>query len=1023
MAAEFKIGRLRFTWAGAWTDGIFYNRDAVVEYNGKTYVCVEPHTSDTNFYDDLNFITGGGASVPRWQLNLDGNTWKGTWQTGEFYSLGNLLVFGGAVYQCIEEHTSTTFDADILYWQVYLRSDKWNNEWQTSTLYGLNDVVAYGGIVYRCITTHNSAATTALGLEADLAKWQVVVSGIIYLGDFQQTRHYRLNDVVKLGSDLYIATVGYNSAGAFDVTKWTTWLPGVEFSTTWSSGTTYQISDVVIYGGYSYVSDTNNNTNNTPSTSSANWTLLTTGFNMRDEWSSGQSYKVGDVVRKGGNLYVAVSDNSSQDPTAFIVPTSYVASGSSGTVVEVASVAGIVTGMTVVGNGFSQGQTVISKDALTSTVILSAPPNGAVADLQSLRFIGVNYVFWSIVTTGSSFRGFWTNATVYSVGEIIIWANGTYKCIQTHQSSTVSRPDGDVVTDYWILEVPHARRNAGTNAGDIVARNGQLVNRPISIGTQDYVLKTVGKTPAWSYIFAVPDVYYVSTNGVDDPEYGKTWDQPWASVRYACDTIAAGFNYLNSNYLLVNNKEYLVAEMYAWMLDQKATNSPPFSPSSVFDEFSTKRDAGLVIDAISYDITRGGNSRTVAAVLTYFSSTSFNEFRTLETDAAQQFIVASLNKLKSLMLEVTSNDLPAVNYQQTLITWSSSTTYQTDDTVFYQGDYYDSLIDNNLNEDPTISLNWVLTTVTPASVVEQLIDNSKIPETNTDLLLTDLMTIIIDPIQYADTRLIPQVFGSSTATINVKTGTYEEVLPIIVPDNVAINGDELRGAVIKPKFAVYTSATRSFSATNTFNVATVNGMIVNMPIQFSVLTSNDAFSGITLGQTYYIKTINTVAKSITVSATVGGNTLSLANGAGLLTVYAGDCLKDMFYVRNASGIRNITLTGLAGSLTAPNSFGTQRPTGPSYVSLDPGTGPDDTSVWITKRSPYIQNVTTFGVGATGMKIDGYLHNGGNKSIVCNDFTQIISDGVGVWCVGPNSLTECVSVFSYYAYAGYYAEDG
>ena len=52
-----------------------------------------------------------------------------------------------------------------------------------------------------------------------------------------------------------------------------------------------------------------------------------------------------------------------------------------------------------------------------------------------------------------------------------------------------------------------------------------------------------------------------------------------------------------------------------------------------------------------------------------------------------------------------------------------------------------------------------------------------------------------------------------------------------------------------------------------------------------------------------------------------------------------------------------------------------------------------------------------------------MHNGGNKSIVCNDFTQILSDGIGIWCTGPSAVCEAVSVFSYYGYAGYFAEDG
>jgi hypothetical protein len=58
-----------------------------------------------------------------------------------------------------------------------------------------------------------------------------------------------------------------------------------------------------------------------------------------------------------------------------------------------------------------------------------------------------------------------------------------------------------------------------------------------------------------------------------------------------------------------------------------------------------------------------------------------------------------------------------------------------------------------------------------------------------------------------------------------------------------------------------------------------------------------------------------------------------------------------------------------------------------------------------------------------MKIDAALHAGGNKSIVANDYTTIISDGIGVWCTGSNALTELVSVFAYYSYAGYLAEYG
>ena len=132
--------------------------------------------------------------------------------------------------------------------------------------------------------------------------------------------------------------------------------------------------------------------------------------------------------------------------------------------------------------------------------------------------------------------------------------------------------------------------------------------------------------------------------------------------------------------------------------------------------------------------------------------------------------------------------------------------------------------------------------------------------------------------------------------------------------------------------------------------------------------------------------------------------------------------EDFYYLRNGTGLRLQTLDGLQGDLGAPNAFGTQRPTAGAYASLDPGWGPDDQRVWITARSPYVQNCTTFGYGAVGQKIDGALHNGGNDSIVSNDFTQVISDGIGAWILN-NGRGELVSVFSYYAHIGYLCETG
>lgn len=74
--AEFKLGRIKFVWKGAWADSTAYLVDDAISYNGKSYMCVVSHTSDSSSFEtDLNAVT------PKWQLAADGSNWEGNWAT------------------------------------------------------------------------------------------------------------------------------------------------------------------------------------------------------------------------------------------------------------------------------------------------------------------------------------------------------------------------------------------------------------------------------------------------------------------------------------------------------------------------------------------------------------------------------------------------------------------------------------------------------------------------------------------------------------------------------------------------------------------------------------------------------------------------------------------------------------------------------------------------------------------------------------------------------------------------------
>ena len=974
--AEFKIGRLRFTWKGQWQTGTFYNRDAVVEYNGKAYICLVPHTS-TDFYDGLYFVTQSGASTPYWSLMLDGKSWKGQWLPNTAYSLGNIVSYGGSVYQCTTDHTSGSSVIDLSNWSVTVRADNFTNDWQINTAYGIGDKVKYGGIVYNCKTNHVSAASVALGLEDNQSAWEVFYSGIEYKFNWTTGARYKLNDVVKRNASLWIATSGHTSASSFDDTKWDIWLPGEEYTEAWDSAISYQVGDLVKYGGYSYVSTSTNNTNNIPSVDSVNWELVTIGYNMRDEWSDATQYRVGDVVRRSGMLFAAVADNLSADPSGAVVRTNYNATGSSGTTVVVTDTAGIVPGMLVLGNGFSLQQTV-TKVLNSTTLLVSAAPDTTPVDTLELKFTGVSGNYWTVIAPSSAWKNRWADSEEYVVGDIVVWGNTTYVCVANHNSSDLLRPDTDTQNEiYWQIYTPHFRKNAMNTVGDLETfNNGSYAPVAVPTGYFDEVLRVNNTLPNWQRINVVPDVYYVTPNGTDSVDHGTTWDKPWKTIKYACEYIGAGTYYTGSAGLLLQNRSFLVEEVYQWMLYQVAEENAPFTLSSTFDEEKTKRDLKLVIDAIAYDIARGGNSQVVAATTAYFAIENENKFVNAGVKADMPYILASLAYLNSIIPDVISN--------QTI-------------TTLYQ------------------SINVV------TNPVLQVYDSQYVSEPGAAVEIDSLYNILNNALAAEDKNLIPLPNQGLTATIMVKTGTYFETLPITVPENVALVGDELRGAVVVPATTVNTLALGVSSVTNRITLASYNDVSAGTPIQF-VGTPGDSYAGVDTGHTVYVIDVD-LNYGVIVSESVNGSPITLTDETTSITVYGGDAIKDMFYVRNASGIRNMTLSGLLGTLSAPNQFTTQRPTGGSFVSLDPGTGPDDSSAWIIRRSPYIQNVTNFGKGCVGAKIDGRLHNGGLKSIVANDFTQILSDGIGVWCTGPGSLTELVSVFAYYGYAGYMAEDG
>lgn len=505
--AEFKITRFRYNWRGDWqgSDSSTYFKDDVVNYQGQSWVCVRQH-QPTTFNQDQSFIpTGNTLPSPAWKQMSGGRKFLGIWQPNTFYDKDVLVSAGGNLYLCINSHTgNSNFSDNILDWEILAVGSNWNNEWQENYTYQVGDIIKYNGLTYQCILEHTST-TTSLGIvvgdydgndDSTAETWKTVASNYRFRGDFTTSTRYRKNDLVKYGGSILVCTAEHTSSsspGVIDNSKFSTYLSGYKFKDGWSS-TYYAIGDIVTYGGTLYVA-VQNNFNIVPGRSStnvdgldfSNWLPIIKATNFRGEYDSTLRYFQGDLVRRGGSLYVAARNILEvEDSTlAFLNDDDWQL------VIEGQGFKG--PWMTSVLYGLNdlvyfQGSTWKSNLIHTSTNNNFPGDNGE----------GIDY--WDLLVSGDP------NAALLNLGDLL-----TYN---------LSR--------------------------NIVGDTSTLGNVPLPIGNQDELLYVDGNQGSLGYKTwgNTPRVIYVSTIGIDDtsdPNRGFNYFKPFRTLRFALDFVDDGF--------------------------------------------------------------------------------------------------------------------------------------------------------------------------------------------------------------------------------------------------------------------------------------------------------------------------------------------------------------------------------------------------------------------------------------------------------------------------------------------------
>ena len=262
-------------------------------------------------------------------------------------------------------------------------------------------------------------------------------------------------------------------------------------------------------------------------------------------------------------------------------------------------------------------------------------------------------------------------------------------------------------------------------------------------------------------------------------------------------------------------------------------------------------------------------------------------------------------------------------------------------------------------------------------------------------------------IRYACTQVV------GPAVIFVKTGVYQERLPIVVPAGVSVIGDGQRTTEVQPinisSTTAIVSATSGAGTSTTILVTNAN------------TTGNEWQVGAVITGTTITGTVTITAVSAS-TPSAGFTTLTVSFTSQTVTGHVATVVSNysegtMWQVSTASMLHKMFFSGMTGftaSASAPEDIREATIKG-VYVAFNPASP-------ITTKSPYVLECSCFSTGGIGAIVNGDVHASGYRSMVFHAYTCINSDGVGFW-VNGDGKAEIVSCFTYYNWFGYTTTNG
>jgi hypothetical protein len=445
--------------------------------------------------------------------------------------------------------------------------------------------------------------------------------------------------------------------------------------------------------------------------------------------------------------------------------------------------------------------------------------------------------------------------------------------------------------------------------------------------------------------------------------------------------------YTSTAELVSLNKEFMQEEVIAWIAHKVSTNSAPFNSAFTYDSDLCKRDVGLIVDSIVYDLKYGGFNRTISAALKYKGPVSPLGDPSVAIGIQLPQTVAAINYIDFLAQQVITNT-------------SIDPVYNT-----LRSQTVDLAYTAETGSGPVITelVSAIVDVISNSNSVNYPKDNDQVDVflCNDAVILRRVTAqghggfmMVLDP---AGQILAKSPYAQECASFSKSTGRQRFAGGMFV--------DGFTGNL---QFKIIERVTVNSLLSNTRFRITGLDRFPNLPASFIV---NDSVYRINYVRDYVFNPAGSSAQFVIDEITpftypVGPQAVAVSLGAPSVFTSASHFLQ----------IGATLVFSSTGTLPAPLIAGKQ------YYVIATDFGPNSFKITDTPGALTGIEITTSGSGTISFDRVYEVLMPGNRSMLSNDYTQINDMGYGL-VVTNGGLTEAVSMFTYYCYISYYSLNG